>query len=190
MSVPASKRGKSKTEFFHSAYKLNDEITQLLLRDFGLKTSNTDLRTFTYRAKMSNEDRQTFVDLSTKYHLNVEAAYPYWLINYYRNCMLHILEQLISNITVANTIYANSEREFYDRRHYQWLAIANCYQLLQTMQTVIRNLPVDAEKYMRYVDMIESEMESLKSWKKSDNRILTAIKNKNQSDNATIDDVI
>jgi len=179
MSVPASKRGKSKTEFFHSAYKLNDEITQLLLRDFGLKTVNRDLRTFTYRAKMSDEDRQAFMELSDKYHIDVETSYPYWLIDYYRNCMLHILEQLIANITVANTIYANSEREFYNRRHYQWLAIANCYQLLQTMQTVIRNLPVNAEKYMRYVDMINAEIDSLKEWKKSDNRILTAIKNKN-----------
>ncbi len=189
MSVPASKRGKSKTEFFHSAYKLNDEITQLLLRDFGLKTISRDLNAFTYKSKMSEEDRQTFTDLSNKYHINVESAYPYWLIDYYRHCILHILEQLISNIIVANTIYANSEREFYDRRHYQWLAIANCYQLLQAMQTVIRNLPVDAEKYMRYVDMIEAEIESLKAWKKSDNRILTAIKSKNVSDNATIADI-
>ena len=57
MSVPASKRGKSKTEFFHSVYKLNDEITRLLLRDFGLKTINRDLNAFTYRAKMTEEER-------------------------------------------------------------------------------------------------------------------------------------
>ena len=138
---------------------------------------------------MTDEDRQTFMELSERYHIDVETSYPYWQIDYYRNCMLHILEQLINNITVANTIYANSEREFYDRRHYQWLAIANCNQLLQRMQTVIRNLPVDAEKYMRYVDMIEAEIESLKAWKKSDNRILTAIRNKNVSDNACIDDI-
>ena len=187
MSVPESKRSKSKTEFFHSAYKLNDEITDLLLRDFGLKTISRDLNAFTYRAKMEQADREKFADLCSKYRVNVESAYPYWLIDYYRNCMLHVLEQLISNITVANTIYANSEKEFYDRRHYQWLAIANCYQLLQTMQTVIRNLPVDAEKYMRYVDMIKAEIDSLKEWKKSDNRILNAIKLKNdtvKSDNS------
>lgn len=70
MSVPVSKRGKSKTEFFHSAYKLNDEITQLLLRDFGLKTISRDLNAFTYRAKMSEEDRQIFMDMD-KYFLSV-----------------------------------------------------------------------------------------------------------------------
>lgn len=181
MSVPVSKRGKSKLEFFHQAYKLNDEITKLLLRDFGLKTINSDLNVFTYRAKMSEEDKQIFTDLVNRYHLNVETAYPYWLIDYYRNWILHILEQLINNITTANTIYANSEKEFYDRRHYQWLAISNCQQLFQTMQAVIRNLPVNAEKYMRYVDIINNEIDSLKEWKKSDNKILTAIRNKTKT---------
>lgn len=176
--MPLSKRGKSRTEFFHAAYKLNDEITKLLLRDFGLKTINHDLNVFTFRAKMSDGDKQLFCDLAAKYHFNVETAFPYWLIDYYRNNLLHILENLINNITVANTIYAQTEKEYYDRRHYQWLAISNCYQLLQTMQTVIRNLPVDAEKYMRYVDMINAEIDSLKEWRKADNKILTAIKNK------------
>ena len=67
MSVPVSKRGKSKIEFFHQAYKLNDEITRLLLRDFGLKTLNSDLNVFTYRAKMNEEDRQIFTELVNIY---------------------------------------------------------------------------------------------------------------------------
>ena len=51
---------------------------------------------------MIYEDRQTFMELSERYHIDVETSYPYWQIDYYRNCMLHILEQLINNITVGS----------------------------------------------------------------------------------------
>ena len=89
-----------------------------------------------------------------------------------------MLREFINNITQANTIYPKSESEFYLRRKYQWEAIANCYQLLQAFQTAIRNLPVDVEKYMPYVKMIEEELQHLKNWKKADNKILEAIKSK------------
>ncbi len=46
------------------------------------------------------------------------------------------------------------------------------------MQTAIRNLPVDAEKCMPYVAMIEATIKSLKNWKKSGNRTLKAIQAK------------
>ena len=37
MSVLKNKRKQSKLEFFHNAYILRNEITLLLLRDFGIK---------------------------------------------------------------------------------------------------------------------------------------------------------
>jgi hypothetical protein len=53
MSVVAGKRGTSSTEFFKQAYRLYDEITQLLIRDFGVKTRTRDLGTFIHAAKMT-----------------------------------------------------------------------------------------------------------------------------------------
>ena len=44
------------------------------------------------------------------------------------------------------------------------------------MQYIISIIPVDAQKYMRYVDMIEKEIALLKGWRKSDNKILKKIK--------------
>ena len=38
------------------------------------------------------------------------------------------------------------------------------------MQLAIDVLPIDAEKYMRYVDMIEREIALLKGWRKADNK--------------------
>ena len=36
--------------------------------------------------------------------------------------------------------------------------------------------PVDAQKYIRYVEMIEKEIALLKGWRKSDNKILKKIR--------------
>lgn len=55
-------------------------------------------------------------------------------------------------------------------------AIGNCEQLLQEMQYIISIIPVDAQKYIRYVEMIEKEIALLKGWRKSDNKILKKIR--------------
>lgn len=182
MTVPKYKRTKSNIEFFHFAYRLNDNITRLLIRDFGIKRVCKDLKAFTYTAKMERSDREYFIGLCNKYNINLETEYPLWLIEYYRTWILYLLRQMIDNITQANTIYASSENEFYFRRQYQWRAIGNCYQLLQAMQTAIRILPVDVEKYMPYVNDINKELELLKAWKKADNKILEAIKAKKRKE--------
>lgn len=179
MTVPKNKRTTSKLEFFYNVYKLNDKLTRILLRDFGVKKTSRDLKAFTYSAKMNNQDRKDFIGLCNKYGVNVEADYPLWLIEYYRDWILRILRELVNNITQANTIYPNSVNEFYLRREYQWKAIANCYQLKQAMQTAVRNLPVDVEKYMPFIEEIEAEIIALKNWKKSDNKILTKLQTNN-----------
>lgn len=176
-SVPLSKRSKSKVEFFNQAYRISENITNLLLKDFGIKKHSKDLKTFSYKAKMSEEDRENFINLCNKYHIDVEADYPLWLIEYYRDWILSSLRELIRNITIANTIYPTTENEFFYRRRFQWNAIGNCFDLLQAMQIILRILhKADLEKYMPYVKQISDELESLKAWKKADNRILNAIR--------------
>ena len=57
-----------------------------------------------------------------------------------------------------------------ERRLCQDRAIADCESLLQELQLVIDILPVDGEKYMRYVEMVEKEIALLKGWRKADNK--------------------
>lgn len=173
MSVPVGKRTVSKLEFFHLAYKMNRDITLLLVRDFGVKSISRDLKTFTHAAKMSEEDREKFVELSSKYHIDVEADYPSWLIQHYREWILELLRSLISNITKANTIYPSPPDYDYwhnRRREYQKLAQADCYQILQTLQSICYILPVKKEKLMPYVEMADNEITALKNWQKTSNR--------------------
>ena len=67
-------------------------------------------------------------------------------------------------------------------------AIGNCEQLLQEFQYIIEVLPVNANKYLRFVDMIEREIALLKGWRKSDNRILKRIKENQNSENKSQDE--
>ena len=176
MSVVAGKRGTTQVDFFKRAYRLNDSITQLLIRDFGIKSRLRDLTTFTYSAKMSKKDREKFMELCNKYSIDVEASFPYWLIEHYREKILNILAEMINNITQAYTIYPGSLAECELKRRYQWSAISNCYQLLQSFQIAIRNLPVNITKYETFVTEIKAEIESLKEWKKNGNKVFNKFK--------------
>lgn len=170
MSVPVNKRGESSVKFLDLADKIRNTITMLLIKDFGVKTISKDLKSFTHSAKMTREDKETFMSICEKYHIDVEAEYPLWVIEYFRSLVLEILKDFTWNLTTANTIYATNIAEMNLRRQYQWKAIADCEQLIQAFQWAVNVLPVDKNKYMGFIDMINMEIELLRKWKKSDNK--------------------
>ena len=174
MSVLKNKRSVSSLEFYHNAIMLRREITMLLLRDFGIKDKVRSVKSLYGVPGMEPEDEQKFREIVEKYEMKatIIEEYPAWLIDKMRNNIMNILHNMIMNITQANTIYPVCESEFYDRRNFQNHAIGNCEQLLQEMQYIISIIPVDAQKYIRYVEMIEKEIALLKGWRKSDNKIL------------------
>ena len=165
-------------EFYHNAIMLRKEITLLLLRDFGIKDKVRSIKALYGVQGMEPEDEKKFREIIAKYEMTAKIIeeYPAWLIDKMRSSMMNIMHNMVMNITQANTIYPVCESEFYDRRNFQNHAIGNCEQLLQEMQYIISIIPVDAQKYMRYVDMIEKEIALLKGWRKSDNKILKKIK--------------
>ena len=149
-------------------------------RDFGVKPITRDLRAFVYSAKLPRDDREVFVSLCNKYHIEVESNYPMWEIERYRNKIMSLADELIDCIEIANTVYVTTEAEFNFRRQYQWKAIACCRQILMQMQLAIEDLPIDGEKLMPVVESIENEYNLLKLWKKSDNHILEIMRAKNK----------
>ena len=172
MSVIKNKRSLSELEFFHNAIKLRKEMTDLLLRDFGVKARKKDPQIFPKRYSMDKDDGEAFMKLCEKYKIvSIIETYPDWLINEFRTSILKNLRELMANITAANSIYPVCEEEWAERRLRQDRAIAACETLLQEMAYVISILPVDANKYMRFVDIIQREIALLKGWRKSDNKL-------------------
>lgn len=168
MSVLARKRNLSELEFYKNAIVLRRDMTFLLLRDLGVKSTIRNMRVNTKR--MAADDAAIFMDLLDKYQLKIAGDYPEWLINKLRSNIWDILTNLMLNITKAYTIWATCKTEAEERRISQDRAIACCENLLKELELATEVLPVDAEKYMRYVGMVDREIALLKGWRKSDNK--------------------
>jgi hypothetical protein len=158
MSVLKNKRGLSKLEFYHNARKLRRDITNLLLRDFGIRDKVRKVK------GVDGED------------MTVIESYPDWLIEQFRGGIMRILRNLMMNITAGNTIYPANESELRLRRQYQTAAIINCEQLLQEMHYCEDILPVHVSKFLPYVDAIEFEIKLLKGWRKANNKLNEKLK--------------
>lgn len=177
MSVPKSRRNLSDVEFFRNANLLRKEMTLLLMRDFGIKDKVRKVASVAN--KMNEEDSEVFVNLMNKYECTyILDEYPEWMVDKLRTNIMNILHKLIMNITQANSIYVTTEPEYHLRRQYQDLAIGNCEQLYQEMQYIMSIIPIDSNKLMRYVKMIDDEIALLKGWRKSDNKVLRKLQNK------------
>lgn len=175
MSVLKNKRSLSNLEYYHNAITLRKDITFLLLRDFGVKDKIR--KTSSLTKEMTPEDTIVFQNLINKYECtNVLEEFPVWLIDKMRNNIMNILYLLIMNISQAFSINPTNLNEFQERRNFQNRAIGNCEQLLQEMQYIISIIPVDANKYIPYVENIQKEIFLLKRWRKSDNKLLKNLK--------------
>ena len=169
MAVLARMREESKYEFYNTAIKLRKCIIFLLLRDFGIKDKVRNKNFYT--SKMNEEDKQVFENILVKYEIvKIPEEYPEWIINKLRESIWDLTNKLVQHITAAYTIWATIPAEADEKRLEQDRAIACCESLLQAFTVVIDVLPVDANKYIKYVDMIEKEIALIKAWRKSCNK--------------------
>jgi hypothetical protein len=158
VSVHKNKRNLSKLEFYNNARTMREDITNFLLRDFGV------------RDKVRSYKDDSNVEIT------VIESYPAWLINYLRENIINLLRNLMHNITAANTIYPITLEELSERRRYQNEAIINCEQLLCELTYCADVLPVELGKFMPYIDKIALEVKLLKGWRKSSNELARKIK--------------
>lgn len=185
MSVLKNKRSYSKLEYYHTARKMRRDITALFLRDFGVRNLKVNKKNFLDQDLMEKvvEDyprMSYFFNKYTKMEEEFRAAevvseYPTWLVFRFRDEVMDYLKQLMDNITMADTIYPTTMEQYTERKKYQTMAIGNCEQLIQCFQYIIEVLPVDANKLIPYIDMITSEINHLKVWRKSTNKFLKSI---------------
>lgn len=165
-------RNESKLNALYKALKLRDAMTKLLLRDFNTKPKVRSVESIAKKYGMSMKDSEQYCGLCNKYNVKqILEEYPYWMIAEFRENILRCLRNMIRDITIANSIYPTTLYECDMRRHYQNLAICECEILLQEFHYIVNNIAVNANKYMSYVGMIDEEVQLLKAWRKSDNKI-------------------
>ena len=155
--VVKNKRNLSRLEFYNEARKLREDLTNFLLRDFGV------------RNKVYKEITEDNTEVTTI------LGYPDWIIDYFRKSIISVLNSLMDNIVAANSIYPVNTREVEERRILQDRAIANCEQLFQKLIYCADVLPVSLLKFEPYAERIDKEIALLKGWRKSTNAIAAKI---------------
>lgn len=175
MSVLKSKRKSSQFEVFHHLYKTRKEVTDLLLRDFGYDLERAEKKVekmFGGRRyeELTPEEKVRYDKLKAK-----NEAFDTWFIEDERKCVVDCLREITKEVFMANNIYPTVMKELVERRLCQDRAVGQCYRLTQELQYAIETLPVDVNKYTRFADMIQTEINLIKGWRKSDNKFKRAI---------------
>jgi len=158
MSVLKNRRGLSRLEFMNNAKRLRKNITELLLRDFGIR------------------DKVRKVKTQEGTELTIIEEYPEWLIVHFRERIISALGDMVSNIIKGNGIYPTTPEELQWRRHYQTEAILNCEQVLHEMDFCAEIFSVHLNKFLPFVDAIELEIKLLKGWRKSNGKLYDKLK--------------
>ena len=170
MSVPKRKRKQSQFEVIKHFYRLRKDITDLLLRDFGYNQKKAEDKL----SRMFGGKPYEELTEEQKKHCEKRAArseaFELWFIGYQRDAIMDCIRKSTEYIFTANSIYPSIPEELVERRIYQDKAIGQCYRLLQELQYTVETLPVDINKYARFVRDIEKEIQLLKGWRKSDNK--------------------
>lgn len=173
MSVLKSKRKESQFEVFHHLTKMRKEVTDLLLRDFGYDLERADKRIEKMFGKpyeeLTPEEKVRYDKLKEK-----NRAFDEWFVSDERQTVADCLRTITEEVYVANSIYPTYMEELIERRLHQDKAIGQCYRLTQELQYAIETLPVDVNKYLRFATMIQTEINLLKGWRKSDNKFKRA----------------
>ena len=83
--------------------------------------------------------------------------------------IINKVDELVDNITFANSIYPTNITEAEQRKEYQVKAIANCFQLQNYIVKLEKTVDsVTISSLDKIIDLLCVELNLLKAWKKSD----------------------
>lgn len=91
--------------------------------------------------------------------------------------IVNLCGDIVGDIHRANSMFVTNLAEYEQRRLYQDQAIANCQILKQELQSIVDVMSgLNVNKYKVPIEMIDKELNLIKSWRKSDNRLKKKIK--------------
>ena len=171
MSVPTWRQTASKLDAFTEAVKLRHIITQLILRNFGLKRDKFD-------ALIDKKVREKYPELKgliskiDRYQNEVEKArllteYPDWFIKKIRDNLFDYSSELVANVASANEILCRTPDEYRKRILIQDDAIGDIAKIRQEVLFIEEFMNIDLSRYMNYSEQLEVTLKYLYKWKKS-----------------------
>ena len=171
MSVPSWNRTASKLDAFYEAVKLRHIVTQIIMRNFGLKREK-------YNSLIGRQAREKYTELQKlferidNYQNEVEkqkllTEYPEWFITRVRENLFRYSSDLVSNISAANEILCRTKEEYIKRILLEDEAIADIARIRQEVLFIEEFLNIDLNRYMEYSEQLENTRNYLYKWKKS-----------------------
>lgn len=155
MSVLACNRRQAKLQVYTSAVELGEIIISLAQRNFGIKDIDEIVR---IKYAYGKETKEDFAK--------------------YRQLLHDFKKQLIWNsnlipgyVRAANSIHPKSMPEYHQRRTRQNDAIAGCENLKMLLQKIVETFEVDVNYFREAILAIDREIDLIKSWRQSDNKI-------------------
>lgn len=174
MSVPKYKRKESKLQVFVNATRLRRTITQWCLRDFGIKSRVRKISNLFSAVKFLPEDAELVEELFNKYpEMNdgrVLEDFPAWIVQKCKFSLIDEVNSLCRNLTHANSIYPQCEKELTQRRLYINVAIGCCENLISQIEFISDVFPVNLNSLQLLCEELKHEEALLKSLRKTDAR--------------------
>ena len=171
MSVPSWNRTASKLDAFYEAVKLRHIVTQIIMRNFGLKREK-------YNSLIGRQEREKYPELKKlferidNYQNEVEkqkllTEYQEWFITRVRENLFKYSSDLVSNISAANEILCRTKEEYIKRILPEDEAIADIARIRQEVLFIEEFMNIDLSRYMEYSEQLENTRNYLYKWKKS-----------------------
>ena len=103
MTVPKSKRKISEFEFYANALRIRTQITEWLMRDFGVKPRFRDVSVVAKKARMTPEDAKVMADIFERYGFGdtICETYPEWWIAERRRTLDRIACSMLAALPVV-----------------------------------------------------------------------------------------
>ena len=183
MSVPKGRQKESKFEASHQLFKLRDEVTKLVLYDFGFSAKKYRAQIEKFREWHKNDPNVE--DQVANMQQRCES-FEKWFIDEEGRAVLDLVRRIEEEFAIGNSIYPSETparlMEFLVRRWHMNRAIGLCYALKREINYVIRTLPVDINKYDRFAKAIDQQVALFKGVRKADNRLIKPHKKQDRSE--------
>ena len=191
MSVPKGRQKESKFEASHQLFKLRDEVTKLVLYDFGFSAKKYRAQIEKFREWHKNDPN---VEEQVANMQQRCESFEKWFIDEEGRAVLDLVRRMEEEFAIGNSIYPSETparlMEFLVRRWHVNRAIGLCYALKREINYVIRTLPVDINKYDRFAKAIDQQVALFKGVRKADNRLIKPHKKRDGSEGTAENHVI
>ncbi len=171
--VPKSKRSETDFEADHHIIELRQDVTELILLDFGFSKEKNEEKIERFR-KM-HEYSKSCDEIVSRRRKKADS-FDEWFIDLEAEEVMRMMRYIHTEYTMANEIYPSDTpartMEYCERRRHMNNAITMCYAMITEIKYIGRVLPVDFNRFETITQSIEKEIALLKGVRKADNRFL------------------